>query len=37
MVLIPSQIGFRLSGDRLHPEKGGDSLQPSDDLSATDQ
>ena len=37
MVLISSQVGFRLCGDRFHLEMGGDSLQPSDNLSVTDQ
>ena len=37
MVLFSSQIGFQLYGDRFRLEKGGDSLQHSGDLSATDQ
>ena len=36
-VLSPLQIGLQLYGDQFHLEKGGDSLQPSGDLSVTDQ
>ena len=35
--LLSSQTGCRLCGDRFRLGKGGDSLQPSDDLSVTDQ
>ena len=37
VVLFSSQTGFRLYGDEFHLEKGGVSLQTSDDLSVTDQ
>ena len=36
MVLFSSQNSFRLCGDKFRLERGGDSLQPSDDLSVTD-
>ena len=37
VVLFSSPTGCRLCSDRFHRGKGGDSLQPRDDLSATDQ